>query len=86
MKRPDTLSAALDAVMGSREEEYGSPQANFDTIAQYWTILFGVPVTAAQVCLAQIMLKAARLDTTPTHGDSWIDIAGYAACGGEVAR
>ena len=86
MKRPDVLSAAQDAVMGLREDDYASPQANFDNIAKHWSIIFGVDVTAAQVCLAMITLKAARLDTTPTHDDSWVDIAGYAAIGSEVAR
>lgn len=86
MKRPDVLSAAEDAVMGPRENSYGSPQANFDTIAKYWSLVFGVDVTAPQVAAAMICLKLARLETTPTHDDSWVDIAGYAACGSEVAE
>jgi len=31
------------------------------------------------------LLKLARIKTSPEHADHWIDIAGYAACGGEVA-
>jgi hypothetical protein len=30
-------------------------------------------------------LKVARLMHTPGHVDSWVDIAGYAACGADVA-
>jgi hypothetical protein len=31
------------------------------------------------------LLKIARLRANPTHRDSWVDLAGYAACGYEVA-
>ena len=31
------------------------------------------------------LLKIARLMSNPEHADSWIDGAGYLACGGEVA-
>ena len=31
------------------------------------------------------VLKVARLMETPKHEDSWVDIAGYGACGAEVA-
>ena len=29
--------------------------------------------------------KMARLRHDPAHTDSWVDVAGYAACGAEVA-
>jgi hypothetical protein len=31
------------------------------------------------------LIKVARLSTNPTHKDSWIDLAGYAACGAGIA-
>lgn len=72
--------------MSTREDDYGSPQANFELIANGWSLLFDTTITPAQVCAAMIFLKLARLDNTPTHDDSWVDIAGYAAIGSEVAR
>jgi hypothetical protein len=30
-------------------------------------------------------VKLARLANDDKHEDSWVDLAGYAACGGEVA-
>lgn len=30
-------------------------------------------------------LKVTRAWGNPSHGDNWVDIAGYAACGGELA-
>jgi hypothetical protein len=31
-----------------------------------------------------IDLKTVRAWNNPSHADNWIDIAGYAACGGEM--
>lgn len=31
------------------------------------------------------LLKIARLANNPEHMDSWVDLAGYAACGGEIS-
>jgi hypothetical protein len=31
-----------------------------------------------------IAVKLARLKTSPDHIDSWVDLAGYAAIGGEL--
>jgi hypothetical protein len=30
-------------------------------------------------------LKTVRAWGNPSHHDNWIDVAGYAACGGEIA-
>jgi len=40
------------------------------------------PTDVAQM---MVLMKIARLENSPTHMDSWIDVAGYAACGGELA-
>ena len=37
------------------------------------------------VALMMALLKVARLIKSPEHLDSWVDLAGYAACGGEIA-
>ncbi len=46
----------------------------------------GAKVTATQVGLCLIDLKLARLVGDPTHLDSLVDVAGYAACVREVSR
>ena len=48
---------------------------------------FGVPRLGEPEDVAAMMalLKIARLMSNPEHVDSWIDGAGYLACGGEVA-
>ena len=44
-----------------------------------------IAVTAHARAVMMIQLKLARIKTSPEHADHWIDVAGYAACGGEVA-
>jgi len=38
------------------------------------------------VALMMALLKIARLKGNPIHGDSWVDLAGYAACGAESSE
>jgi hypothetical protein len=42
-------------------------------------------VTPEQVALCSIDVKIARAAVNPKQADTWIDIAGYAACGAEIA-
>ena len=48
--------------------------------------MLGIDVTPAQVALCLIDLKLARLTRDPSHLDSIVDVAGYAACLREVTR
>jgi hypothetical protein len=73
-------------VIEHREQAYGPPESNFAAIAARWSLVLGIPVTPAQVALCLIDLKLARLARDPTHLDSIIDVAGYAACLREVTR
>lgn len=86
LTREQVLDAARAAVMGPREAQYGNPRDNFEMIAEFWQLILGTDeqITAAQVAQCMIALKLARLVAT-NHDDSWVDIAGYAACGGEVS-
>lgn len=95
MKRAEILEAARACVCGEREQEYGSPENNFATIGLLW----GVYLKAAHPELAKIMvtnhitpkdvavmmalLKVARI-ATGSSMDSFVDLAGYAACAGEI--
>ena len=46
----------------------------------------GHDVDPEQVALCMAGIKIARLIQTPTHADSWLDLAGYAAVGSECAK
>lgn len=95
MTRAELLNAALDAV-NRRPKAYGPPERNFDRIASLWQAYFDgkhepgsfvseTCFTAVDVACMMVLMKVARIEETPDHDDSWIDIAGYAACGSECA-
>lgn len=96
MNRAEILEAARVCVCGEREQGYGKPEDNFSTIGLLW----GVYLRAAHPELAKVMgvnridakdvaammalLKVARI-ATGSSPDSFVDLAGYAACAGEIA-
>lgn len=94
MKREEILAAARKCVCGDREQDYGSPEHNFDTIARMWAAyLHAVKVnqggrdfyiTGKDVAAMLGLLKIARIASGHGKMDNWIDLAGYAACGGEI--
>ena len=83
MNRLDTLKADAECVCGSREEDYGSPEDNFAVIAGLWTAYTGMDVTPKDVAMMMALLKVARIKAGGTD-DSFVDLAGYAACGAEI--
>jgi hypothetical protein len=70
-------------VCGERESDYGSPENNFKTIAELWSIYTGHTYTATDVAMMMALLKVARIKAGGTV-DSFIDLAGYAACACEI--
>ena len=86
MTRPEILQKAEACVCGHREQEYGSPENNFQTIADLWRAYKrGVDFTAVDVAMMMALLKIARIQSGTATEDSFVDLAGYAACGGEIA-
>jgi hypothetical protein len=85
MTRESILNRAIECVCGEREQDYGSPEDNFNRIATYWSAHLGMEITAEDVAVMMALLKIARIGTGTATDDSWVDLAGYAACGGEIA-
>ncbi len=83
MKRAEILEQARVCVCGERETDYGSPEDNFKTIADLWSAYTGRTYTALDVAMMMALLKVARIKAGGTD-DSFVDLAGYAACGGEI--
>lgn len=85
------LDMAKEAVAG-RGLNYGKPEANFERIARLFAVhvknRYGVdvPFDAASVAMLCAYIKLARLENSPKHLDSWVDLAGYAACGAEITN
>ena len=83
-KREEILKKASKAISGERDKHYGSPEDSFSQIAVFWTNYLHTLVTTTDVANMMILLKMARAMNDPTHEDNWVDIAGYAACAGEI--
>lgn len=95
MTRTEILDAAVSAVDGEREEIYGGPEDSFQLIATFWNVylesrlvtLPGTLIRPHDVALMMDLLKTARLmQSDGKHKDSWVDKAGYAACGAECVK
>ena len=89
MTRPEILDAAAKCVCGDREQDYGSPENNFRAIANLWIDYLGakgfpVDIDQKDVAAMLALLKIARIASGHAKADNWIDLAGYAACGGEI--
>lgn len=87
------LEIANDIIYGDREQAYGSPRFNLDSIAQFWSVYLrrkfpgpseGMEFTGEDVAQLMILLKTARLIHNPSHKDSLVDQAGYAALQGRI--
>ena len=90
MTRKDILQKATEATNGSRAEDYGHVENNFHTIACLWNdYIRGKPdgrrtITSTDVAAMMGLVKIARIASGHAKEDNWVDLAGYAACGGEV--
>lgn len=84
MNRADILDTAKGYVTKDRAADHGDMEDNFSTIAAFWSAYLKAPVSAHDVAAMMGLLKIARLRSNPAHQDNWIDLAGYAACGGEI--
>lgn len=92
LTRADILHAAEKCVCGQRETDYGTPEDNFKAIAELWSVYLdrisvgkhgNTIVDEKDVAVMMALLKIARIAAGGGKADSWIDLAGYAACGAE---
>ena len=82
--REDILRRAAECVSGQREQDHGKPEHNFAMIAQLWSAYRGIEFDAVDVAMMMALLKIARISSGHGCEDSFVDLAGYAACGGEI--
>ena len=82
--RKRVLREAERCVCGKREQDYGTPEDNFDRIAKMWSAYMGVEFNPVDVSMFMVMLKAARIKSGGGTMDSFVDGCGYFSCGGEI--
>ena len=84
MIREAVLEKAQKIVTGARQSTYGNPEDCFKIIGDMWSGYLGIDVTPSDVAMLMILLKIARAKNSKSYADNYIDIAGYAACAGEL--
>lgn len=89
MNRKEILETVETMVNGNRQDDYGTPEQNFEKIAMLWTHYLGAErltrsITPVDVAAMMALLKIARVASGHGKSDNWVDLAGYAACGGEL--
>lgn len=90
MTRADILKAAERCVCTDRNQQYGEPEDNFRIIAALWNVyLFGrgakAQLNPADIGAMMALFKLGRIATGGDKADNFIDLAGYAACAGEIS-
>lgn len=87
--RERLLDEASDKITVERAADYGDAGESFDRIAALWTArdlhIGNRAYTAVDVAQMLALLKVSRLAYQPGHQDSYEDLIGYAALGGELA-
>jgi hypothetical protein len=84
MNREEILNEALRLTSTDRQKNYGTPLINHQRIADIWKVILDMDITPSQVALCMVGVKLARLVETPTHMDSFVDMAAYASIAGEI--
>jgi hypothetical protein len=87
---------ASELVGGDREHQHGAKQRNFENIATLWQAWLDILATKQSkpsttlsphdIGIMMVLMKAARTQTGQTNLDDYIDMAGYAACAGEIIQ
>ena len=93
--RAGILEEARKAVCTDRNEQYGEPENSFSVIAELWSAYLTarcapgnsrIDLSAADAAEMLVLFKVARSATAITKkADTYADMAGYAACAGELA-
>ena len=92
--RKSILAEAERCVCTDREQAYGGPEDNFALIASLWepyirhkcvSLGANVCIEAEDVGALMALLKIGRIASGQAKADNYIDLAGYAACAGEIA-
>ncbi|MCD8160925.1 MAG: DUF6378 domain-containing protein [Clostridiales bacterium] len=85
MTRAACLDKAKACATGHREQDYGKPEDNFAVIARLWSAYLDCEIGRQDVANMMILQKMGRITSGTGTADSYVDIAGYAACGCEIA-
>ena len=84
MRASEILQEAKDTII-DRGLNYGTPALNHLRIAQLWSAYLERHIEPSEVAICMLLVKISRLQESPSHTDSYLDAAAYAAIAGEIA-
>lgn len=86
LKREQIVMAALSAINGDRDLQYGTPENSFTEIAKLWSAYLDMQITPEQTAIMMALFKIARIKTGVNKDDNFIDGCGYMAIAAELAE
>ena len=88
-KRGEILAEAASLIDGDRNAQYGPPTQDFkrtsDMLNALGYRLDGQMLAPSDTAIILACVKLSRLMHSRGKRDNWVDLAGYAGCGGECA-
>jgi hypothetical protein len=88
--RAQFLKEVEKLVCTDRNVTHGDAEDNFRVIAQLWNVYIhnskGEELNNKDVAIMMCLFKVSRLMSNVNNIDNWLDLAGYAACGGGIVR
>ena len=84
MKAKEILLTATDTI-SDRGLTYGHPADNLGHTAMLLSAYLQMPIHDYQVAGIMVLVKLARSNQSAERIDTWVDMAAFAALGGELA-
>ena len=88
--RAQFLKEVEKLVCADRNVTHGDAEDNFRVIAQLWNVYIhnskGEELNNKDVAIMMCLFKVSRLMSNVDNLENWLDLAGYAACGGGIVR
>lgn len=89
-RRRSILAEVEKCVCKDRQNTYGDAEENFTDIADLVNVVLknklATYLDAEDIAVIHACTKLARIKSSPKHLDNWIDLAGYAVCGGGIVK
>ena len=86
--RAQFLEHVKELVCKDRNITHGDAEDNFKVIADLWNAYLknskGDALTNKDIAIMMCLFKISRLMSNVDNLENWLDLAGYAACGGGI--
>ena len=86
--RAQFLDEVKKLVCKDRNVTHGDAEDNFRVIAELWNVYMrnskGEELNNKDVAIMMCLFKVSRLMSNVDNLENWLDLAGYAACGGGI--